>query len=174
MALTASFELTGSSVMTNPLDLSTPSDSPQIGTGEFPEASIDFEDGTGSLQAQAHWHDLRTVAAGATDSIDLYGSLTGPFGATVNAVKVKAIVVVIDSPASTKVLRVGPQNVSNAAQLGFGGVGSTVYIECDSFLPLISGYAGWSITAGTGDLLPIKNPGSVDITYAILVLFTTS
>lgn len=174
MALAASIELNVSGTLTNPLDLSAPIDSVAVGEGEFPAASYDLEDGNGAAQAQSWWHDLRTLAGTTMDSIDLYGALTGPFGVTVNVVKVKQILVVIKDPATTKKLRIGPQNVSNAAQLGFGGVGATVYTTFSRFQLLEDIDAGWTITTGTNDILPIYNPGAVSIDYAIWVMFTTS
>lgn len=174
MALAVSFSLSASGTLTNPLDLSTPVDAVSVGENEFPAAEFDVEDGNGPGQAQSWWHDLRTVAAGATDSIDLAGSLTGPFGVTVTAVKVKLILCVIDTPGSTKYMRIGPQNVSNAAQLGFGGVGAQAYHQFSRVALLEDIDAGWTITAGSADLLPIKNQSAVEITYAIWVLFTTS
>ena len=163
MALAASVELAMSGTLTNPLDLSAPIDSVAVGEGEFPAAAFDLDDGNGDLQAQSWWHDLRALAAGATDSIDLAGSLTGPFGVTVTALKIKAILAVIKDPANTKYLRVGPQGVANAAQLGFGGVAAAEYVEFDTFCFLPKVYTGWTITAGSADLLPIKNPSAVSI-----------
>jgi hypothetical protein len=172
MALSATLELTGSGFLTKALDLSSPSDSVVIGQNSFPQCLLSLTDGTGDEQAQQWWSDLRTVAAGATDSIDLYGSLTGPLGNTVQPVTIRAIIIAVVSPAVAKYLRVGPQNVANAAQLGFGGVGAQAYLEFDKFIPLIRAYGGWAIAAGTGDLLPIKNPSAVSIDYAIWVLYT--
>lgn len=174
MALAASFSLTATGTLTNPLDLGTPTYDIAAGSGDFPACSFDVADGNGAAQAQSWWDDKRTLAAAATDSIDLYGSLTGPFGASVAAVKVKTILVAIDTPGSTKYLRIGPQNVANAAQLGFGGVGATVYYQFSRFALLEDVDAGWTITAGTGDILPIKNPSAVSIDYAIWITFTTS
>jgi hypothetical protein len=174
MALEASIELVASGSMTNPLDLSTPINSVAVGTGDFPECLIELEDGNGAEQAQAHWHDLRTVTATTADNLDLYGSLTGPFGSTVSVVKIKTILVVIDTPGTTKSLRIGPQNVANANQLGFGGTGATVYATCRRFLLLEDVDSGWTVSNGSTDVLGIYNPSAVSVTYAIWISYTTS
>jgi hypothetical protein len=171
MALDASFSLTGGGTLTKTLDESTPVDQVEIGSGGFPACGIDLGDG----QAQSWWHDTRTLAAGVTESLDLYGTaLQGPFNENVQAVTVRAIVVVITTPDGTQAVQVGPQGVANAAQLGFGGTGATAYLTTKTFLPLFEPYAGWTITPTTGDLLPIKNPTGVSVTYTIWVLYTNT
>lgn len=174
MALTADVVLTLISRMTKALDFSTPADIVTVGQNSFPEGSFSLADGNGDGQAQAHFSDLRTVAAGATDSLDLHGSLTGPLGDAFSLVTLRLALIVIKDPLSTKYLRVGPQGVTNAAQLGFGGIGSTVYIEFDRFQMLERINTGWAITAGTADLLPVKNPSAVSIDYGVLLIGTTS
>lgn len=174
MALDATFELTGSGTLTSALDLSTPTDSVAIGSGNFDAIEVTFEDGSGSGQAQSWWHDERTVTATTADNIDLAGSLTGPFGATITAVKIKWIVLAIDTPGSTKSLRVGPRGVSNAFQGPWGGTGATVYQDFTTFFAAVEPYTGWTVTAGTGDILGIYNPSAVSVTYRIWIGFTTS
>jgi hypothetical protein len=173
MALSATLELTASGILSKAgLDLDAPSTQIIIGQNAFPQCLISLTDGTGDEQAQQWWSDIRTVAAGATDGIDLYGALTGPFGNSVQPVTIRAIVLAIVAPANTKRLRVGPQAVANAAQLGFGGVGAQAYLEFDKFQLLERVYTGWAITAGTGDILPVNNPSAVSIDYAAWVLYT--
>jgi hypothetical protein len=105
VGLSATIALAASGQLTKDLDLSSPGDSVGIGQGTFPAVGFNLADGTGNLQAKSWWHDKRTVAAGATDSIDLNGSLTGPLGDAVNWTTVRLIVVAIESPDGTKLLR---------------------------------------------------------------------
>jgi hypothetical protein len=172
MALEAVFALTGSGTLTSPKDLSTPTDAVAIGSGNFDEVAIEFADGNGSEEAEAWWHDERTVAATTADNIDLAGSLTGPFGVTVTALKIKWIILAIDTPDGIKTIRVGPRGVSNAFQGPWGGTGATVYQDVTHHLPLFEPFTGWTVTAGTGDILGIYNPSAVSVTYRIWIGFT--
>jgi hypothetical protein len=172
VALAATFSFSGSGQLTRELDVSVPVDQVQIGANNFPAVGFDLADGTGNLQAQSWWTDTRTVVAGATDSIDLAGSLTGPLGTAINWTSVRLIVIAINVPDGTKLLQVGPQGVTNAAQLGFGGVGATVYLTTDTFVILPRPYGGWAITAGTADLLPVKNPTAVSVDYTVWIIGT--
>lgn len=174
MALDAVFGLSGSGTLTSALDLSTPTDSIAIGDGNFDAISLTFADGNGDEEAQSWWHDERTVAATTADNIDLAGTLSGVLGGTVTALKVKWIVVAIDAPDGVKTLRVGPRNQANAWQGPWGGTGATVYQDVTHHLALFEPYAGWTVTAGTGDVLGVYNPSAVSVTYRIWVGFTTS
>src|SRR5262245_53791564 len=53
--------------------------------------------GTGAAQADMIFHDRRTIGPSATDSLDLAGVLTGPFGNTLTFVRIKAVIVVADA-----------------------------------------------------------------------------
>jgi hypothetical protein len=172
VTLSASFSFTGNGQLTKPLDVSTPTDTIQVGSSNFPACGFDLTDGTSNLQAKSWWSDIRTVAAGATDSIDLNGSLTGPLGDAISWTTVRMIVVAINVPDGTKLLRVGPQNVTNAAQLGFGGVGAQAYLETDTFCVLPRPYGGWAVTAGTADIARINNPSAVNVTVTVWILAT--
>jgi hypothetical protein len=172
VGLSATIALAASGQLTKDLDLSSPGDSVGIGQGAFPAVGFNLADGTANLQAKSWWHDKRTVLAGATDSIDLNGSLTGPLGDAVNWTTVRLVIVAIESPDGTKLLRVGPQNVANAAQLGFGGTGAQAYLETDTFAVLPRPYGGWAITPATADLLPVKNPSAVSVDYDIWIIGT--
>jgi hypothetical protein len=173
--LSASFKLEASGLLTKVLDLSIPVDSVAVGNGNFPAAAFDLTDGSANEQAQTWVHGLIAgLAAGSTFPIDLSGVTDGPFENDVNFLKVRAILAVIKDPASTKKIRIGPQGQTNAAQLGFGGVGAEAYLEFTRFALLENIYSGWLVTPGTGDLLPIKNSGSVEIDCAFWILGTTS
>lgn len=140
------------------------------GRGVLPARGVTFTHGTGNSQANLWYLAQRTLAATTFDLIDLAGSLTGYNGATLTFTKLKRAYISIVSPDGTKSLRVGPQNQSNAAALGWGGTGATVYHTTLTDFELIHPYGGWTITAGTGDIFPVYNPGAGDVTYAIWFL----
>lgn len=168
------FELSGNCVLDNPLDLSTPADRIQIGSGNFDSivASIAKSSGTGSGQANEMWHDERTLTTTSTDSLDLAGGLTNGLGVTVTFTKIKLAIIAIDAPDGTKKLRVGPNNTANAWQGWFGGVGANVYEEVLDWVVHLDFRTGWTVTAGTGDLLIINNPSAGSVTYRILLVGT--
>lgn len=162
-----SFEVSGSAKVTNALDLGTPVDAIAIGSTNFDEISISLKNGTGSGQCNEHWHDERTVAAGATDNLDLSGGLTSGLGVAITFTSIKLIIIDIDTPLSTKSLRVGPRGQGQAAQLWFGGVAATDYMTIARTLFFTEPIAGWTVTAGSADVLGIYNSGSVSCTYRI-------
>lgn len=170
--LTATITVTGTGQLVKTLDVSNPTDQVDIGNNNFPELEISLTDGTGSNEATSWFTDERTVTAGSTDSIDLNGTLTGPLGDPINWTTVRVIVIAITVPDGIQILRVGPQGVADAAQLGFGGTGSQAYLETDNFLILARPWGGWGITAATADLLPVKNPTGVSVTYVIWAMGT--
>jgi hypothetical protein len=136
----------------------------------LPARSRSFTHGTGSGQANK-WHlSQRTLATTTFDLLDLAGGLTDYKGAAITFTKIKRVYVAIVDPSSSKSLRVGPQNQSNAGQFGWGGTGATVYqtvyTDWDDYEP----YAGWTVTAGTGDIYPIYNPSAGSVTYVLFVL----
>jgi hypothetical protein len=136
----------------------------------LPMLSFGIADGTGAGQASKWYRAKRTIAAGANDDLDLSGVLASPLtGATLAFTGIKAIIISIYSPDGTKLLRVGPGSVSNPWS---GPIkGTTPYIEVPYVLPLISpSAAGWSVTAGTGDILRITNPGATSVDYFIWIV----
>ena len=149
-------------------------DSVTAGVNDFPSLAIDYTDGTSSNQAKTYFIDSRALAATTTESLDLAGSLADPFGTTITFTVIKEIVIAIVSPDGSKKLRVGPQNVANAWQGPFGGTGATVYIEFFHHWKMPSEpYTGYTVTAGTGDLLVINNPTASSITYGIIIVGET-
>lgn len=169
------FEVVGSATLDNALDLSTPADKLTIGSGGFDSiiASIALSSGTGSGAANQMFHDERTLATTATDSLDLAGGLTNPLGATITFSKIKLMIVAIVSPDGTKALRIGPNNTANAWQGWFGGTGANVYETVYDMVARWDFYGSWtSVTAGTGDLLIINNPSAGSVTYNILLVGT--
>lgn len=171
MPLSASFKLEASGLLTRSLDLSTPVDSVAAGSGNFPPMSLDLADGNGDEQAQDWWHDLRTLAAGASENLPIIE--TNAF-AQLTFITIRAILAVIKDPGPTKKLQIGPRGVANAAQLWFGGVGVQAYTEFDRFLFQADVYGGWPLDNITAFQIPVKNSGSVSLDYAIWILGTTS
>lgn len=140
-----------------------------IGSGVMPTLASEYTYGTGSAQVNAFYAASRTLAATTFDLLNLT-TLPNALGTTFSLTRLKLLVISIDSPDGTKSLRVGPQNQSNAAQLWFGGTGATVYETIFTGQKWEDPYAGYTVTATTGDILPIYNPGGSSVTYGIWIL----
>lgn len=146
----------------------TSSGTVQVFSNVLPGLIPNYTNGTGSFQVNQVYCAQRALAATTFDLLDMAGSLTN-LGGTITFTKIKYLRVEIVSPDGTKVLRVGPQNQSNPVPLGWGGTGATVYREVYYAEEWNMPYAGFTVTAGTGDILPIYNPGATSVTYAILI-----
>jgi hypothetical protein len=152
------------------IDLAVVSDSSQL------QYVRSLTDGTAADQADKLWHDQRTVAAGANDDLDLTALVNTIFGSTVtmHLAKVKALLIVNLSTAAGDELRLD-SSVANAFTAPFNGSAtSQVEIGADSALLLSNKKDGWTVTAATGDILRVRNPGPNAITYQIALVGTSA
>lgn len=129
--------------------------------------------GTAVDQCDVTWHDLRTVAAGATDSLDLTNlPQQAQGGATIykNFARVKVIQIdyqngvsgdklVLDGSATNAYL--GPFNGVATAQIAIGPGNPDGQFVTSNLRD------GFGLTTATNKILSIKNPGANAITYAI-------
>lgn len=141
-----------------------------FGSRSVPELSFSLTYGTGSGQANKLYCAKRTLAATTFDLIDLAGGLDDGIGNTLTFTKIKLALVAIVTPNGTKAVRVGPQAQSNPFPGGWGGTGATVYDTVTHWMPVIyEPVTGYTVTAGTGDILPIYNPGATSLDYWLLL-----
>lgn len=163
MTLSAKFVTSLVATLTNPLDLSTPDDSLDY------VKRITLANGTGANQGNMMWHDQRTLAASATEDLDLAGSLTNAFGATQTFARIKAIIVYAATGNTNNV------NVTRPAANGvplFLAAGDGIPVRPGGLFMWISPDAtGVAVTAGTGDLLTFTNSaGSTSVTYDVILI----
>lgn len=166
--LTATLEIKGQGTFEKDTDVTSAIESFSIGSNDFDEIKTDWTNGTGSNQANSLWTDERTLANGATDSLDLAGGLTDVYGATITFAVLKCLLIHIDSADGTKALRVGPRSVSNAFTGPWGD--ATDFVTVHKTLYMEEPFTGWTVTAGTGDLLIVNNNSGVSVTYRILLM----
>lgn len=146
---------------------------PDVGEARytFDEATtIDLSLGTGARQANNAFTDVRTLAASASEPLDLAGSLGNPLGATLTFTAVKAIKVEADETNANNVV------IGGAASNAFLGP----FVDATDKISLAPGgvallvnptAAGWTVTAATGDLLQIANSGAGSgVSYTITIL----
>jgi hypothetical protein len=130
---------------------------------------MNFTNGTGAGQADIVWSDTRTLAASATEDLDLAGVLMDAFGATVTAVEVVALYVGA-APGNTNNVVIGD---ATAPVPLFGGTNATHAIKPGHFFfaggPSAAGM--FAVGAGATDDLKVANSAAgTAVTYNIAVL----
>lgn len=163
MALTSRLIVSATADLTNALDLATASVPLSL------TKTIRLATGTGANQADKVFHDTRTLAASATEDLDLAGSLADALGSTITLARVKAIIVAAAS---------GNTNNVNVTRPAANGV--PVFLAAGDGMPVRPGgvfcwiapdVTGVAVTAGTGDLLTFTNSaGSTSVTYDVVII----
>lgn len=127
--------------------------------------------GTGSNQANALFTDQRTLAASATENLDLAGVLTDSFGATLTFTQVKVLKI---CAASTNINNVV---VGGAGANTFIGVFSDptdkIAVRPGGCFVWVAPQTGATVTAGTGDILLVANSGAgTGVVYDVIIMGT--
>lgn len=129
-----------------------------------------FSDGTGANQAKYIFTDTRTLAASATENLDLAGVLLDAFGNALTFDKIKALIITADATNTNDVL-VGGAATAQASAF-FGDVTDVVKVRPGGMLALVAPDAtGYDVTATTADLLKLANSGAgTGVTYTIVLI----
>jgi hypothetical protein len=142
-----------------------------LGTAEMPfnvSVAISLASGTGANQADKVWTDTRTLTTGATDSLDLAGTLTDVYGATITLARVKAILIKAASGNTTDLQLARP--AANGLVL-FAAASDAITIKPGGFIAWGAPDAtAIPVTAGTGDLISVVNAAGASATYDIVVI----
>lgn len=153
-------------VLTGTADHATPQAAVEL------SQSIELETGTGSNQADKIFSDQRTLSASASEDLDLAGVLADLLGSTITFVKVKAIFIKAAAGNTNNVV-VG--NGSNPFLGGFGSAAHTWAIPPGGMFMVAAPVSGWSVTAGSADILKVANSGAgSSVTYDIVVIGTSA
>jgi len=126
-------------------------------------------DGTGANQADRLFTDRRTLAASATENLDLAGVLTDAFGATLTFARIKLVLVTAASANTNNVnvIREG----TNGVPLFLAAADGVPVKPGGGFLWWAPDATGVAVTAGTGDLLTFTNSGAgTSVTYDVAIL----
>jgi len=133
---------------------------------------ISLSPGVASKQADLVFADKRTLAGLTTEDLDLAGgSLSDPVGTALTFVKVKALLIRA-AAGNVGNIRVGGD--VNAALLGFVAANDQIDIPAEGVLLLVAPGDGYTVTAGTGDILQIENTGASSADYDIVVIGTSA
>jgi hypothetical protein len=123
--------------------------------------------GTGSGKADLEYQDSRTLAASATENLDLAGLLVDAFGQTLTAVNIKAIEIAASAQNTNDVV-VGAA-ASNPWSTMLNSTGTITLKPGGRFVAVAP--VGWTVTPGTGDLLKILNGGAgTSVTYTVKLI----
>lgn len=165
MALTLGTELNVrlAATLTNPLDLSTPTDA------LVKAIKLVLTSGTSTDQADRIFHDQRTLSASATEDLDLAGSLTGPLGTTITFARIKVVLVSAATGNTNSVQVTRP--ASNGVPLFLAAGDGLAVRPGGLFVWAATDSTGVAVTAGTGDLLTFTNSaGSTSVTYDVVII----
>lgn len=128
--------------------------------------SVDYANGVGANQANVFFADTRTLSASATEDLDLTGTLSDAFGASLVNARIKAIRISA-AAANTNSVIVGAASATQWVTL-LNSTGTITLPPGAYFEAAVPTAAGWAVTAGTGDLLKIANSaGSTSVDYTI-------
>lgn len=162
MALTTRLTARVETTYTGSLDLATPT------TALDYLKRLDWTSGTGSDQADLMWSDQRTLAGSTAEDLDLAGSLTDEFGNTLTFSLVKGIVI-YSAAANGDILKVGGD--ANGLVNWVASATDIVQVRPGGLLALFAPDAtGYSVTAGTGDVLQVENADASAATYDIVII----
>lgn len=114
--------------------------------------------------------DMRTLAGGASESLDLVGGgLVDNLNNAIALVKIRALV--IKNLSATKILTIG----NDANPLVFLGAGAhTVVLNPKAVLVLTNPVTGWTVTPATGDKIQVANNAGDPADYLVWFLGTSS
>lgn len=164
MPLTTRLQVTLEATHTSALDLATT-------THPLAKAILEqWASGTGADQADQLWSDQRTINASSSENLDLAGSLTDAFGATITFARIK-LILVIAADANTNDVAVGGA-ASNQFINWVANSSDIVNVKAGGVLLLYApGATGYAVTSGTGDQLKIANGGAgTSVTYQIVLI----
>lgn len=149
--------------ITNPLDLTTASAPLKVAR------QLILAQGTGAGQADMIWSDQRTIAASATDALDLAGVLTAPLGGTLTFARIKMLVVLASSGNTNNLLVQRP--ATNGVPL-FSAVSTNMPIPPGgAFVWYAPSAAGVVVTPTSGDLIDFVNGGAgTSVIYDVIVV----
>lgn len=129
---------------------------------------LPLQTGTSAGQMDTPFTATRTLAPSANESLDLNGGLTDAFGQAANFAKIVAIKIRAAAGNTNQVIIGGA--ASNGWFPMFGSATDTVKLPPGASITMIND-TGWSVIAGTGDLLKVANSGAgTSVSYDITIV----
>ncbi|MEV0445854.1 hypothetical protein AB0I84_12875 [Streptomyces spectabilis] len=169
MGVTSTLSMSASVLQTKALDLTAAEDSLAF------RRAVQLTDGVTAGKADRVFHDRRTLAASASEDLDLAGVLTDAFGQALTFVRVKGLFI---AAAATNTNNVIIGNAASNAWAALLGATGTVTLRPGASLGVMTGPAdatAYPVTAGTGDLLKVANSaGGTGVTYDVVIVGTSA
>jgi len=123
--------------------------------------------GTGPGKADLEFNDTRTLAASASENLDLSGTLIDAFGQVINALNIKALEIGA-AAGNTNDVVVGAAGAN--AWAGFLNAAGTITIKPGGRIVMVAP-PGYPVTPTTSDLLKVANSaGTTPVTYTIRII----
>lgn len=165
MALTSSLSIAATAELSSALDLTTGRAPLQV------RKAVTLASGTGVGKADKVFSDRRTLAASASEDLDLAGVLLDAFGATITFARIKGLIVSAAAGNTNNVV-IGAAAATPWATLL--GATHTLTLRPGATVGLFAGAAdavGYAVTAGTGDLLKVANSAAgTAVTYDVVII----
>jgi len=143
------------------------------GTAQFParlSKAFELANGTGLDQADLMFSDQRTLGPSTSEDLDLAGSLTDAFGNTISFARIK-LLALFAAVANGDNLHVGAASLNQWATLFGAGTDLLVLRPGGAIIAFAPDATGYTVTAGTGDLLAIDNQDAGgSATYDIILV----
>lgn len=131
--------------------------------------SLAFTDGVAAGNADRIFKDTRTLAASATEDLDLSSTLTNIYGEAVAFADVRAILITAAAANTNNVNVTRP--AANGLPLFLAASDGIAIRPGGAFLWVAPDATGIPVTAGTGDLLTITNSaGSTGVDYSVTII----
>lgn len=165
MGMSSALSIAATVTQTKALDLTTITDPLQF------RRAVSLTDGTAAGQANKVFHDRRTLAASATEDLDLSGVLLDAYGAAITFARIKGIII---SAAAANVNNVVVGAAASNQWVTLLNSTGTLTLRPGASFAALTGAAdgtGWAVTAGTGDLLKVANSGAgTSVEYDVIVV----
>ena len=163
MTLTSSVKLQVDATQDSAIDLGPRQARPSL------SSVLAFANGTGAASADLIFTDNRTLTASATENLDVAGSLTDAFGATITMARVKAIIVRATATNTNDVQLTRPATNGvpflMAAGDGIALKPGAIFVWADP------GATGVAVTAATADLITVTNSAAgTSVSYDVIII----
>lgn len=140
-----------------------------------------FTDGVGADQFDLVYFAERTVVSGANDDLDLYGTLIGVMGNTINAAELVGFMIAnrnIDpsaAPNTTDLSIGGGSFVQTSVWLGGTDTRIQVVSPGGIFMMMNPSSAGMGVVnSGAADIIRIANSSGASCTYTVALLLRSA
>jgi hypothetical protein len=145
-----------------------------LGTAEVTATAFSeftLANGTGANQADSVFTATYVIGSGATQSIDLKGSLTDALGMAFTPAKLRLVKIVSKTSNTTNLTLFGD---ANSVPILSTLATTTTLTPGDIFFQTNRSAAGWAVTAGTGDIVKIVNAAGASAVVDVVLIGSSS